>query len=275
MPDVAGDRGPLLDDFLLTLTGKPRPRVCFVGTASGDDASYVEKFHSAFRGRADTTVLALFNSEPEGAIPVDQLERVLEHHVVYVGGGSTANLLAVWRLHGLVTVLEEAAARGTVLAGISAGMNCWFEGSSTDSLGPLAPLTDGLGFLPGSACPHYFAEADRRAAYLGMVASGELSDGYAVDDGVALLWQDGELVEAVSERPDGQALRGTTEPPSRLPSTCASSVILNQRRAALTVFPVDDPRPGLPSRRPRFLQPLTVHGPEDAKLISEDSTSSL
>jgi dipeptidase E len=181
--------------------------VCFVGTASGDDASYVEKFHSAFRGRADTTVLALFNSEPEGAIPVDQLERVLEHHVVYVGGGSTANLLAVWRLHGLVTVLEEAAARGTVLAGISAGMNCWFEGSSTDSLGPLAPLTDGLGFLPGSACPHYFAEADRRAAYLGMVASGELSDGYAVDDGVALLWQDGELVEAVSERPDGQAFR--------------------------------------------------------------------
>ncbi len=204
-PEVAGDRGPLLDDFLLTLTGRPRPRVCFVGTASGDDASYVEKFHSAFHGRADTTVLALFNSEPEGAIPVDQLDRVLEHDAVYVGGGSTANLLAVWRLHGLVTVLEEAAAGGTVLAGISAGMNCWFEGSSTDSFGPVAPLTDGLGFLPGSACPHYFGEADRRAAYLGMVASGELSDGYAVDDGVALLWRDGELVEAVSERPDGQA----------------------------------------------------------------------
>lgn len=122
---------------------------CFTGTASGDDASDAEKFHSAFRGRADTTVLALFNSEPEGAIPVDQLDRVLEHDVVYVGGGSTANLLAVWRLHGIDTVLEKAAARGTVLAGISAGMNCWFEGSSTDSFGPLAPLTDGLGFLPG------------------------------------------------------------------------------------------------------------------------------
>ncbi len=205
MPDVAADRGPLLDDFLLAMTGKPRPRVCFVGTASGDAASYIEKFHLAFRGRADTTALALFNAEHEGALTVDQLGRVLDHDVVYVGGGSTANLLAVWRLHGLDAVLEEAAARGTVLAGISAGMNCWFEGSSTDSFGPLAPLADGLGFLPGSACPHYSGEADRRAAYLGMVASGALCDGYAVDDGVALLWRDGELVEAVSEQPDGQA----------------------------------------------------------------------
>ncbi len=214
MPDVAGERGPLLDDYLLALTGAPRPRVCFIGTASGDAVSYVEKFHAAFQGRADTSVLALFNSEPEGAIPLDQLDQVLEQDVVYVGGGSTANLLAVWRLHGLDVVLEKAAAGGTVLAGISAGMNCWFEGSSTDSFGPLAPLADGLGFLPGSACPHYFGEADRRAAYLAMVASGALSDGYAVDDGVALLWRDGELVEAVSERPDGQAFHvarnGTT-----------------------------------------------------------------
>lgn len=207
MPDVAGDRGPLLDDYVLALTGLPRPRVCFIGTASGDAASYVEKFHLAFRGRADTTVLSLFGADLEPAIPVDQLDLVLEQDVVYVGGGSTANLLAVWRLHGLDVVLEKAAARGTVLAGISAGMNCWYEGSSTDSFGPLAPMADGLGLLPGSACPHYLGEADRRSAYLDMVACGELSDGYAVDDGVALLWRDGELVEAVSERPDGQAFR--------------------------------------------------------------------
>lgn len=214
MPDIAGDRGPLLDDFLLGLTGRPRARICFIGTASGDAASYAEKFHSAFRDRADTTVLSLFNSDLEGAISPDQLERILEHDVVYVGGGSTANLLALWRLHGLDTLLERAAARGTVLAGISAGMNCWFEGSSTDSFGPLAALADGLGFLPGSACPHYLGEEDRREAYLAMVASGDLPDGYALDDGVALLWRDGELVEAVSERPDGQAFRvarsGTT-----------------------------------------------------------------
>lgn len=203
--------GPLLDDFLLGLTGKPRPRVCFVGTASGDDAGYIENFHSALGDRADTSVLALFNSTPVGAIPVDHLERVLDHDVVYVGGGSTANLLAVWRLHGLDTVLKRAAAQGTVLAGISAGMNCWFEGSSTDSFGPLAPLADGLGFLTGSACPHYLGEPHRRADYLQMVGSADLPNGYAADDGVALLWRDGELIEAVSERPGGQAYRVVKE----------------------------------------------------------------
>ena len=209
MPDVAGARGPLLDDFLLALTGTARPRVCFVGTASGDAAGYADRFEAAFAGRAETSVLALFGSERQNAIPLDALDRVVEQDVIYVGGGSTANLLALWRLHRLDELLARAAARGTVLAGISAGMNCWFQGSSTDSFGPLAPLPDGLGFLPGSACPHYLGEPLRRASYRRMVATGELPDGWAVDDGVALLWRDGRLVEAVGERPDGAAYRVT------------------------------------------------------------------
>lgn len=208
-PEVAGKRGRLLDDHLLSLTGRDHPRVCFVGTASGDAASYVEKFRAAFEGRAETSVLALFRPPVDDLVPVDRLEHVLTQDLVYVGGGSTANLLAVWRLHGLDTLLAEAASRGTVLAGISAGVNCWFDGSSTDSFGPLAALRDGLGLLPGSACPHYLGEADRRAAYLAMVGSGELPGGVAVDDGVALVWRDGVLVEAVSERPGGQAFRVT------------------------------------------------------------------
>ncbi|GIJ00241.1 peptidase E [Sediminihabitans luteus] len=211
MPDVAGDRGPLLDDFLLSLARTDDPRVCFVGTASGDAAVYAERFLAAFEGRAQARVLSLFGSGPEGSITVDRLKEVLEQDVVYVGGGSTANLLALWRLHGLDTLLARAAARGTIMAGISAGMNCWYEGSSTDSFGPLAALPDGLGLLPGSACPHYLGEADRRAGYRAMVAGGALGDGYAADDGVALLWRDGELVEAVSERPDGQAFRVVRE----------------------------------------------------------------
>lgn len=210
-PEVAGGRGPLLDDFVLALTGADRPKVCFVGTASGDDATYLEQFHVAFENKAQTTSLALFNNGPPGSIPVNELDRVLEQDLVYVGGGSTANLLALWRLHGLDRVLAQAATQGTVLAGISAGMNCWFEASSTDSFGPLAPLDDGLGFLPGSACPHYVREAERRGAYLHMVASGALPDGHAADDGVALLWRGGLLVEAVSERPDGQAFRVSRE----------------------------------------------------------------
>ena len=193
-----------IDDFLLSLTGKDRPRVCFVPTASGDDSGYAERFQDAFGGRAETSVLSLFCKDPWGYTAPSS---VLDQDLVYVGGGSTANLLAVWRLHGLDRLLEQAAAAGTVMAGISAGMNCWFEGSSTDSFGPLAPLPDGLGVLPGSACPHYFGEAGRQQRYLEFVASGALPDGHAADDGVALLWQDGRLVEAVSERPDGQAFR--------------------------------------------------------------------
>lgn len=205
MPEVAPE--PRLDDFLLGLTGVDTPRVCFVGTASGDAASYVERFLAAFEGRARTSVLALFGNGPDGAVPVDRLEDVLDQDVVYVGGGSTANLLAVWRLHGLPDLLAEAARRGTVLAGISAGMNCWYEASSTDSFGPFAPLRDGLGLLPGSACPHYDGEEGRRESYQRWVASGELPDGYAADDGVALLWRDGVLVEAVTEAPGAQAFR--------------------------------------------------------------------
>jgi len=205
MPEVGG--GGALDDFVLGLSGVATPRVCFVGTASGDAASYVERFLDAFDGRARTSVLALFGNGPDGAIPLDRLEQVLDQDVVYVGGGSTANLLAVWRVHGLPELLAQAARGGTVLAGISAGMNCWYEASSTDSFGPYAPLRDGLGLLPGSACPHYRSEPGRRDSYLGWVASGELPDGYAADDGVALLWRDGALVEAVSEVPGAQAFR--------------------------------------------------------------------
>lgn len=201
-----------LDDFLLDLTGADRPRVCFVPTASGDADGYSQQFETAFAGRAETSVLSLFCHEPWGYTDPAML---LEQDVVYVGGGSTANLLAVWRLHGLPDVLAQAAAQGVILAGVSAGMNCWFEGSSTDSFGPLAALSDGLGFIGATACPHYRGEPGRREKYVGWVADGSLADGYAVDDHVALLFRDGRLVEAVAERPDKQAFRVERDGPHR------------------------------------------------------------
>ncbi|MGW8564867.1 Type 1 glutamine amidotransferase-like domain-containing protein [Isoptericola sp. NPDC055881] len=213
---MSDDGSSALDDHLLDLTGKATPRVCFVPTASGDDAGYARRFEAAFAGRARTSVLSLFCREPWGYTDPHAL---LEQDVVYVGGGSTANLLDVWRRHGLPELLARAAAQGTVLAGISAGMNCWFEASSTDSFGPLAPLEDGLGLLPGSACPHYLGEADRREAYLGWVASGALPAGYAVDEYAAVRFVDGVAVDAVCERPGRPAFRverdgdGATEIP--------------------------------------------------------------
>lgn len=201
---------PLLDDYLLSLATRRRgaggrAKVCFVPTASGDSEEYGDRFVESFAERAETSQLRLFHlHELEGR---SVREHLLAQDVVYVGGGSTANLLAVWRLHGVDEALREALADGVVLAGISAGMNCWFEGSVTDSFGPLAALPDGLGLLPGSACPHYDGEAERRPTYLDLVGSGALAGGYAADDGCALHFRDGELVEAVSSRPDARAFR--------------------------------------------------------------------
>ena len=199
---MSDDGASAIDDLVLDLSGARTPRVCFVPTASGDADSYCERFEQAFTGRARTSVLSLFCADPWGYRDPSML---LEQDVVYVGGGSTANLLAVWRHHGLPDVLRRAAQQGTVLAGISAGMNCWFEASSTDSYGPLAPLGDGLGFVAGGACPHYRGEEHRRASLHGWVAGGEMPDTYALDDYAAIVWRDGELVEVVAERPGMQA----------------------------------------------------------------------
>ena len=195
-----------LDDYLLSLA-RPRaggglPRVCFVPTASGDAEAYAERFENAFAGRAETSVLRLFAREE-----ADLHRFVTGQDVVYVGGGSTANLLAVWRTHGLPEVLAEAADGGTVLAGISAGMNCWFEASVTDSFGTtLAPLLDGLGFVEGSACPHYDGEEHRASTLRDLVADG-FPSGYAADDGCALLFEDGELADVVASRPQADGYR--------------------------------------------------------------------
>jgi dipeptidase E len=151
-----------------------------VPTASGDSAQYVGKFLRAFRGRAEASYLSLFKRDAR-----DLREFVLSQDVIYVGGGNTANLLAVWRVHGVDEIMREAWRRGVVLTGISAGMLCWFECCVTDSFGPLAGLEDGLGILKGSACPHYDGEAERRPTYQRLVSSG-LAAGYAADDFAAL-----------------------------------------------------------------------------------------
>ncbi|QOV33798.1 peptidase E [Streptomyces ferrugineus] len=196
----------LLDDWLLSHARTPRPRICFLPTASGDAPTYVERFRAAFRTRPSCTpsVLPLFQRDLD-----DEALRafLLAQDVVYVGGGNTANLLAVWRVHGVDRILREAYDRGTLLCGISAGANCWAEASHTDSFGPLTSLPDGLGLLAGSVCPHYDSEPGRRPSYRSAVRSGALPAGWALDDGTGALFTDGRLTETVTRVPGAQVYR--------------------------------------------------------------------
>ena len=133
--------------------------------------------------------------------------RIRDQDIVMVGGGNTANMLAIWRLHGVETALRDAYAAGTVLTGSSAGCICWFEAGITDSFDPeLGPLRDGLGLLRGSACPHYDSEERRRPVYAREIAAG-LPGGIALEDAVAARYDDERLVEVVSARPDGRAFQ--------------------------------------------------------------------
>jgi dipeptidase E len=193
----------LLDDFILSLAGADRPRACFLPTASGDADAYIVKFYSAFANRAEASHLPLFNR-----MAADLEGMLLRQHIIYVGGGNTENMLAIWRTHGLDRVLRSAWEAGVVLAGLSAGSICWFEAGTTDSFGPdLAVLTDGLGLLPGSHCPHYDGEPQRRPSYHRLVAKGRLPAGYAADDGAALVFDGTELREVVASRPEAAAYR--------------------------------------------------------------------
>jgi dipeptidase E len=201
---LTGDPDPRLDAFILGLTGKPRPRVCFVGTASGDHERGRLAFYNAMRAHdCRPTELTFFERV------IDDLAAfVAAQDVFWVAGGSTANLLAIWRLHGLDALLRDAHARGAVLCGVSAGMNCWFEGSVTDSFGPaLRPLTDGLGFLAGSGCPHYDSDPQRRPRFRGWIDDGVLAPGWAADDHAALHFAGGAFAEVVALRDGAKGYR--------------------------------------------------------------------
>jgi dipeptidase E len=192
-----------LHQFLLDLSGRERPRICLLATAGGENPAGLASFYATFARHAEPTHLDLFGRTVED---VDGF--LLEQDVIYVGGGNTANMLAIWRLHGVDKALEAAWEAGVVLAGWSAGANCWFEGSVTDSFGPnLAALRDGLKLLDGSFCPHYDSESLRRPRYEELVGAGTLRDGYAADDGVGLLFEGRGLVEAVASLPGQHAYR--------------------------------------------------------------------
>jgi peptidase E len=196
-----------LEELLLELSGKPRPRIAFLPTAAADSGERIALFLDAFRDRGcEPEVVTLFG------MPEQPAERVAAADVVYVNGGNTANALALWRVHGVDRALREVWERGGVLGGWSAGGICWFEDGITDSFGPsLRPLADGLGFLAGSFCPHYDGEPYRRPVYLQAVRDGVVPPGLAADDDAAFHFRGAELVEVVSQREGARGYRVTAE----------------------------------------------------------------
>jgi peptidase E len=177
--------------------------VLFLPTASGDSAGYLLTFYQQLAGiDCEPSHLALFDRTVD-----DIAGTIASQDVVIVGGGNTANMLAIWRLHGVDRALHDAYAHGTILTGWSAGCLCWFEGGVTDSFTPeLGPLRDGLGVLAGSVCPHYDSEERRALVYAREIAAG-LPAGIALDDGVLARYDDERLVEVVSAHDGGRAFR--------------------------------------------------------------------
>jgi dipeptidase E len=198
---------PLLDDHVLDLAranrGRDRPRVCFLATASGDSPAYIASFYAAFALRSEASHLPLFIRT------LDDIDGfLLDQDVIYVGGGNTENMLAIWRIHGVDRALRTAWESGVVMTGLSAGSLCWFETGTTDSFGPgLAALSGGLGLVPGSHAPHYDSEATRRPVYQRLIADGSIPAGFAADDGAALVFRGAALAEVVASRPDARAYR--------------------------------------------------------------------
>jgi peptidase E len=198
------DPSHALDAFVLSLTGKPVPRVCFLPTASGDPRDQVTRFYERFGSWAcEPSILSLFHLARDRIDPVSHL---LAQDAIYVGGGSMRNLLAVWREHGVDEALRVAWDAGVVLAGLSAGAMCWFGGGISMSAGTPEAVR-GLGLLDGSLSVHLDGEAQRLPVYRAAVAAGELAPGYAADDGAALLFEGTELAECVSSRAGARVLR--------------------------------------------------------------------
>jgi dipeptidase E len=186
-----------LDRFVLELTGKPVPRICFLPTASGDPREQATRFHERFSSwPCELSILSLFHL---GRDRIDPREHLLAQDAIYVGGGSMRNMLAVWREHSVDEIMRAAWERGIVLAGLSAGAMCWFEGGITMSGGYAAPV-NGLGLVGGSLSVHMDGEPERLPVFRQAIATGRLPAGFAADDGAALLLRGTELERCVSSR---------------------------------------------------------------------------
>lgn len=199
---IADLENPLLDLYVLAQARTRVPSVCYIGTATGDTDRLVSRFYTAYsRLSCRPTHLSLFTRTP------DVRALLMEQDVIYVGGGNTKSMLAVWREWNLPAILREAWKAGTVLAGVSAGAICWFDRGITDSWADQLHALPCLGLLPGTCCPHFDSEPDRRPSVHAMVRTGATGPVLALDDGVGAHFVGRTHVATVSSRATGTAYR--------------------------------------------------------------------
>lgn len=192
-PELDGTR---LVRYVLSQTGRRKPAVCFLPTATGDDPGAVDRFYAAFSsGRCRPSHVPLFGRTP------DLRRALLSQDVIYVGGGNTKSMLATWREWGIPALLRQAWRAGIVLAGVSAGAICWFKTGVTDSWAGRLAVLPCLGLLPGTLCPHFDSEPERRPSLQQLVGDGTVRRALALDDGAAAHFVDRALIRVVTFRP--------------------------------------------------------------------------
>ena len=201
---AGGEFGTPFIRYLAALTGKPRPRLCFLPTASADNASTINRWYEAC---APLTVEPYAQASFIESLSQRQGwdEVLLSMDGIVASGGNTLNQQAIWRAQGIDVVLREAWNRGIVLGGASAGSLCWFEEGTTDSRPKALSVVQCLGFLPGSHCPHYDAEPGRRPLYQRLIGSGQMKPGYACDNAAGLYFEGTEVKRVVASRDGAKA----------------------------------------------------------------------
>ena len=224
-----------LRDYMLALADGPRPKICLLPTASGDPADQIAAFRASLGGLScEVSHVSLFRLETEA---VDLADHLLAQDLIYVGGGSMLNLLAIWRAHGIDDVLRRCWERGVVMVGQSAGAMCWFEWGITRSAGAARPAP-GLGLICGTLSVHYHRDPDRRSKLLDQVA--ELgTTGYGVDDGAGILIRGAEACSAVSAHRDAAVWRVSVDETGRAGEVRMASTPLPSPRPAIDELPDD------------------------------------
>lgn len=190
-----------LDDYILSQSNKETPKICFIGTASGDSENYRDRFYECYKSKkCIPSHLSLFKGDTKHI-----REFILNQDIIFVGGGNTRNMLVLWKEWDLIEILTEAYNKGIILSGMSAGAICWFEQGLTDSIpNELHPLKC-LGILKGSYCPHFDGESERQDIYISNIKNNQMKSGFGVEDGVALHFVNEELINTVSSRVESKA----------------------------------------------------------------------